>query len=286
MRPAEFTTEQIIAAGEQLLAAGRNVTGFGLRQVVGGGHATRLRQVWEEHLASKRTAQAEPVAELPVEVAEAVAMATKTLTERITAFAVELNDKAVKAAERRVGEVVRAAGEQREQAERELADAAQTVEELEQQLNGVHTEGEALRQRLTKTSDELHQHQIELAQLRERHLATENAARLADAAHLAEVQKLNDQLDELRAGHARATAAASAAEDAHQAHRKEMAKEAQRCADKLIAVEAARDQLATEATQATAALARAEGQIDTLKEQNAKLLAAMGGKLKGDGGKP
>ena len=65
-----------------------------------------------------------------------------------------------------------------------------------------------------------------------------------------------------------------------------MAKEAQRCADKLIAVEAARDQLATEATQATAAPARAEGQIDTLKEQNAKLLAAMGGKLKGDGGKP
>ena len=32
MRPAEFTQEQIIQAGQELQAAGRNITGFSLRQ--------------------------------------------------------------------------------------------------------------------------------------------------------------------------------------------------------------------------------------------------------------
>ena len=54
-----------------------------LRQKVGGGNPTRLRQVWDEHLASNSVAQAQPVAELPVEVAEEVANVTKALTERI-----------------------------------------------------------------------------------------------------------------------------------------------------------------------------------------------------------
>ena len=135
MRPVEFTPEAIIEAGQELQGAGRNITGFALRQKVGGGNPTRLKQVWDEHLASQSVQQAEPVAELPVEVAEEVAAVTKALTERLATLAVELNDKAVKAAERRVHEVVRSAGEQRAQAERELSDAAQTVDDLEAKLD-------------------------------------------------------------------------------------------------------------------------------------------------------
>ena len=179
MRPAEYTVEEIIAAGEVIQAAGRNVTGFAIRQRVGGGNPTRLRQVWEEHLASKRVAEAEPVAELPVEVAETVAQVTKALTERIAALAVELNDKAVKAAERRVGEVVRAAGEQRAQAERELADAAQTVDDLEEVLDQVKIEREALQAQLAEKQAESQQQAVELAQLRERIVAGEKAAQAA-----------------------------------------------------------------------------------------------------------
>ena len=44
MRPAEFSPEEIVAAGEALVAAGRNVTGFALRQKVGGGNPNRLKQ--------------------------------------------------------------------------------------------------------------------------------------------------------------------------------------------------------------------------------------------------
>ena len=144
MRPAEFTPEEIIQAGQELQAAGRNITGFALRQKVGGGNPSRLKQVWDEHQAGQTVAHSEPVAELPVEVADEVAHVSKQLTDRLAALAVELNDKAVKAADRRVAEVVRSAGEQREQAERELADAAQTVDDLETKLDEAGTENEVV----------------------------------------------------------------------------------------------------------------------------------------------
>ena len=77
MRPVEFSPESIITAGQDLQAIGRNITGFALRQKVGGGNPSRLKQVWDEHLASQSVTKAEPVAELPVEVAEEVALVTK-----------------------------------------------------------------------------------------------------------------------------------------------------------------------------------------------------------------
>lgn len=102
MRPIEFTPEQIIQAGQELLEAKRNVTGFALRQRVGGGNPSRLKQVWDEHQNSQGEAVAEQVAELPLEVAEVVAAVSKSLTDRINELAIDLNDRAVKAAERKV----------------------------------------------------------------------------------------------------------------------------------------------------------------------------------------
>jgi colicin import membrane protein len=61
MRPAEYTQEEIVAAGHTLRDAGRNVTGFALRQRVGGGTPNRLKQVWDEFLASQSTARAQPL---------------------------------------------------------------------------------------------------------------------------------------------------------------------------------------------------------------------------------
>ena len=197
MRPAEFPAEAIIEAGQALQAAGRNVTGFALRQKVGGGNPTRLRQVWDEHLASNSVAQAQPVAELPVEVAEEVANVTKALTERIATLAVELNDKAVKAAERRVAEVLRTAGEQREQAERELADAATTVDDLEATLDETKAEVETLTSKLAEAQAHAQAQAVELAQLRERLAASEQTNRAdadKDAAELARDQEAAESL--------------------------------------------------------------------------------------------
>ncbi len=42
MRPVEITPESIIQAGQELQVSGRNITGFALRQKVGGGNPARL----------------------------------------------------------------------------------------------------------------------------------------------------------------------------------------------------------------------------------------------------
>ena len=168
MRPAEISVEAIIEAGKALQAAGRNVTGFALRQKVGGGNPSRLRQVWDESIANIALAQAQPVADLPIEVADEVASITKSLSERISTLAIGLNDKTVKAAERRVAEVLRAAAEQRDTAERELADAANTVEELENQQNELRAEISEFQAKQNTLQARNQALEIEIAQLRER----------------------------------------------------------------------------------------------------------------------
>jgi colicin import membrane protein len=246
MRPIEFNPEQIIEAGIELQAAGRNITGFALRQKVGGGNPNRLKQVWDEHLAAKNTTEAEPVAELPIEVAEEVAAVTKSLTERLATLAVELNNKAVKAAERRVTEVLRTAGEQREQAERELVDAAQAVDELEAQLDETRSKAESLEQRLSDSLAIGQSQAVELALLRERLAATEKAALTTAENHVRE-------LDEMKAN------ASKAGKD-------------------LETISARLEQAKAETMEAREVAARLTGQMDAMKEQNAALLAAVNSK--------
>ncbi|ELQ8759226.1 DNA-binding protein, partial [Salmonella enterica] len=173
MRPATFEPQQIIEAGLALQAEGRNITGFALRNRVGGGNPGRLKQVWDEYLSSQTEVTAEPVAELPVEVAEEVKAVSSALAERISQLATELNDKAVRAAERRVAEVTRAAGEQTAQAERELADAAQTVDDLEETLDTLRDEHSTTLAALDDSRGKEQAQAVELAQLRERLAATE-----------------------------------------------------------------------------------------------------------------
>ena len=168
MRPVEFTPEEIVKAGQELRAAGRNITGFALRQKIGGGHPTRLKQVWDEYLNSQVAVKADPFAELPVEVAEEVAAVNKALAERLMAMAVEVNNKAVKAAERHVAEIIRSTGEHREQAERELADASQTVEDLETRLDEAKANAEELGNSLAEIRNDHQVQAVKLAQVSER----------------------------------------------------------------------------------------------------------------------
>ena len=72
MRPVEFTDEQVIEAGRTLQAQGRNITGFALRKLVGGGDPTRLKQRWDAHQASTTAGEPETFVELPIEVANVV----------------------------------------------------------------------------------------------------------------------------------------------------------------------------------------------------------------------
>ena len=293
MRPAEFTPESIIEAGQALQAAGRNITGFALRQRVGGGNPSRLKQVWDEHISSQAVARAEPVAELPIEVAEEVAAVTKALTERLAALAVELNDKAVKAAERRVAEVIRTAGEQREQAERELADASQTVDDLESKLDDAQAAADALEKRLADMQTAQHAQAVEFAQVRERLALTEQTAKAAEvqhaqalkttteqhAAELAEQKKANQaataERDQVRAELATVKAKAEAADQAHQEQRKTAAQEAHRVAERLTKAQGERDQARTDAAATRDELAKIRGQLEASEAYKAELLGML-----------
>lgn len=168
MRPVEFTPEEIVNAGQELRSAGRNITGFALRQKIGGGNPSRLKQVWDEYIHSQVATKADPVAELPVEVAEEVAAVNKALAERLMAMAVEVNNKAVKAAERHVAEIIRSTGEHREQAERELADASQTVEDLETRLDEARANAEEQGNSLAEIRNDHQAQAVKLAQVSER----------------------------------------------------------------------------------------------------------------------
>ena len=288
-RPAEFAPEAIIQAGQELRDAGRNITGFALRQKVGGGNPSRLKQVWDEYLASQSVTKAEPVAELPIEVAEEVAIVTKTLTERLSMLAVELNDKAVKAAERRVAEVVRAAGDQREQAERELADASSTVDDLEAKLNEVRAESGEFEKRLADAQATSQAQAVELAQLRERLALTEQTVKSAGEQHAVELERIRTELvehkkasqsltaerDQVRAELATVKAQAAAADKTQQEQRKRTAEETHRIAERLTKIEADRDDAHKQAAIAREEAAKLRGQLEATQAQAAELLQAL-----------
>lgn len=304
MRPVEFTTEQIIEAGQNLQTAGRNITGFALRQKIGGGNPSRLKQVWDEHASSQVATVAEPVAELPEDVAEAVANVSKSLSDRLAALAVELNDRAVKAADRRVHEVVRSAGEQRAQAERELADAAVTVDDLENQLDVVNASVAWQEKRLAEIQAAHQAQAVELAQVRERLAAAEQTGKAAAEQHAAELARLvtaaeaertryqveaaqvrEDMASEIQAAHAATEAAraelvktqakAEAQTESHAEQRKTAAAEAERIADRMTKAEAERDAARQEAATARESGANLAGKLEAMQIQITELLQVI-----------
>ncbi|PRD63871.1 DNA-binding protein [Malikia granosa] len=293
MRPAEFAPETIIEAGQQLQAAGRNITGFALRQRVGGGNPTRLKQVWDEYLASQSMTRVEPVAELPVEVADELVALSKALTERLASLAVELNDKAVKAAERRVAEVIRTAGEQREQAERELADASQTVENLEAALDTSRGEVDALTTKFNNSQAYSQAQAVELAQLRERLAAAEQGAKAAAAQHAAELSRANEAAEHLRVelDTLRKTAAmeldqvrlelagvkARAESDLRHAHEETRSHQlaSEQVSGLLSQVREELSQARHQAAEAREEVARLQGQVDAIEGLRAELVRTL-----------
>jgi colicin import membrane protein len=293
MRPTEFDSEKIIVAGQELQAAGCAVTSFAIRQKIGGGNAPRIKRVWEEYVSGQAATKAEPHAELPPEVADEVANVAQALTARLSGLAIELNDKAVKAAERRVADVLRGASEQREQAERELADAAQTVDDLESKLDEAAISASALENRLADAQAVGQKQAVELAQVRERLALTERAAEKSTQEHGAELARLNSGLleakkaaeavaaerdrarAELTAELTTVKAKAEAADQSRQEQKKQAAAEAHRTAEHLAKVQSERDQARSEAGGAREEAARLAGQVETLQAQAKDLMSAL-----------
>ena len=296
MRPVEFSDEAIIRAGLELRQAGRNVTGFALRQKIGGGSPTRLRQVWDDHLSSLTETPTQPVAELPTELAQAVASLTQTVNERIMALVVELNQQAIQSAEGRVQEVLRTSDEQQQQAKEELAEAASAVSELDTQIVAAQTEVETLTSQLTASQAQLQTQAIELAQLRERLAAAEEAGHAAAQAHAAELtqsrdiaERLRTELDSLREASANelkmvwqelANVKSAAENDVH--HARDEALRYQQAVEQtngqLVQLRNEMAQARELATAAREEAAGLRGRVEVLDSQRAELLQALSGR--------
>ncbi|EBX7469926.1 hypothetical protein DS565_27900 [Salmonella enterica subsp. enterica serovar Bareilly] len=290
MRPATFEPEEIIAAGKALQAEGVvNITGFALRKRVGGGDPSRLRQVWDGYLAGQTSVESEPLADLPPELADAVKVVTATLTGHVVQLLRELNDRAVRAAECRVDDITRTAGEQKEQAERELADAVQTVDDLEQRLEAV-TADLRKTQELPDNSREREQTNfVELAQVRERLAATEE--RLKDAEkngreaaeqHRQQTETLQHKLDDaeqrLADSVSRYTADLREVKEEYNATVSELKAQYMQTEDSLLKRIDTAENAAREARTSEASL---QGETRALKEQNRELTALLYGSVSG-----
>jgi colicin import membrane protein len=186
-----------------------------------------------------------------------------------------LNDNAVKAAERRVRDVVSAAGEQREQAERELFDASQTVEALEAQLDQA-VGGEAAVA-------------AKLVELRESLVVAEQSAKAVQALHLQEIGQLRDVLaEERRSGIAvglerdQCRDALSALKSkfdtlewSHQEYIKTAEKGARKNEELAAQAKADRGLAHKESAEAREALAQLRGQLDATLLHNETLLRKL-----------
>lgn len=252
MRPVEFSAESILQAGQTLRAAGRNVTGFALRQKVGGGNPARLRQVWDDHLASQ-AAPAQVVAALPAQMAADVALLTQELAERLALLARTLHEQALKAAQEDVVQALRAAGLRHEQAERELADAARTVDELESALDRTHEDACALQARLVEAQAGAQAQAVELARLRERLAGLEQTAQAAAGQHATALAMLSAQVNAVQQGY------------------REQHARAGQC-------EAERDQARRDAGAAREEAAQMRGQVTAMQAQAAELRRALAAK--------
>ena len=91
----------------------------------------------------------------------------------------------------------------------------------------------------------------------------------------ADLKKVAADAEGLCAELAATRAKAEAAEHAHQEHRKEAAKEAQRCADKVVAAQGERDKALRQACETRESASRLAGQLEAVQAQNAALMEAL-----------
>ncbi|HAG2285023.1 TPA: hypothetical protein G8W61_005445, partial [Salmonella enterica] len=230
-----------------------------------------------------------PLADLPPELADAVKVVTATLTGHVVQLLRELNDRAVRAAECRVDDITRTAGEQKAQAERELADAVQTVDDLEQRLEAATADLRKTQELLDNSREREQTNLVELAQVRERLAATEE--RLKDAEkngreaaeqHRQQMEtrqhKLDDAEQRLTDSVSRYTSDLREAKVEYSATVSELKAQYMQTEGSLLKRIDTAENAAREARTSEALL---QGEIRALKEQNRELTALLYGSVSG-----
>ena len=281
------TKEQILAAADQIAAAGERPTLEAVRQIVGGSYTT-ISPVLNEWKARQKEAAAPLREPAPQAVGERLA----EVGADIWAMALGLANSRL-ATEREAMEKARADMEAAQAETAELADKLSgEVEALQSRLASIEaaelaarTEVDGLRGQLTVSQEQAHTAEARAVEIERRadelRIELDRAHQEADQARqaLAEQQKVNQattaQVDRLRDEWSTVKAKAEAADQAHQEQRRQVAADAQRQAEQLSATQAERDQARQEASKAREDAARLAGQLQTHQEQTAAILARL-----------
>ncbi|WP_273205193.1 DNA-binding protein [Marinobacter subterrani] len=158
MRPADHTDEMIIEAGKRLQDQDRKVTGYGLRNELGGGDQKRLFSVWRNFTAQD-VVESVPETELPVELEESLNSASQTLLKHLRSMAAQIYQAATKVAERQVAEITRQYKELEEQTDAELKDAAIIIEKRESEIVDLKYSLAITEEKLNSARDDAEQHE-------------------------------------------------------------------------------------------------------------------------------
>ncbi|MAM85821.1 MAG: hypothetical protein CME36_00745 [unclassified Hahellaceae] len=164
MRPADHTDEEIIEAGKRLQDQDRKVTGYGLRNELGGGDQKRLLAVWKNFTAQD-VVESIPETELPAELEESLNSASQTLLNHLRSMAVRIHQAATKVAERQVAEITRQFKELEEQTNAELRDAAIIIEKRESEIADLKYSLAITEEKLDSARRDAEQHEKEAFQL-------------------------------------------------------------------------------------------------------------------------
>lgn len=291
MRTPEISDEVIIEAGNRLLKADTTISGFKLARECKGGNPTRLMKVWTDFLKTQVLAGDESKLPLPLHVEVELEKKTADISKFLIDTVTELHHQAIVSADLRVSEEQAKAQRYREELLGDLEEASNINEQVTNDLREAQVTITGLNDDLKSANAQREQLAIEVAQLRERLSAVEQAEQkcIEDnkelAIQVAEINKVKGQLhDELVQLRERLTGTEEAMNNAAAAHAKaisESTEDKQAVLTQLDEVKRERDTLHEELVQQRERRATAESALqaanEALTKANSASLEEIGG---------
>ena len=291
MRTPEISDELIIEAGNRLLKADTTISGFKLARECKGGNPTRLMKVWTDFLKTQVLAGDESKLPLPLHVEVELEKKTADISKFLIDTVTELHHQAIVSADLRVSEEQAKAQRYREELLGDLEEASNINEQVTNDLREAQVTITGLNDDLKSANAQREQLAIEVAQLRERLSAVEQAEQkcIEDnkelAIQVAEINKVKGQLhNELVQLRERLTGTEEAMKNAAAAHAKaisESTEDKQAVLTQLDEVKRERDTLHEELVQQRERRATAESALqaanEALTKANSASLEEIGG---------
>ena len=180
MRKAEYSVEEILAAGAALLESGSEVNGWRLRSKLGGGNTRRLYSIWCEHNAPGQDAAPAP---LPEELAKAVDSIAESVGTQLRALFASTYSEMAEQSSKRVHESQMLVDAVRQSASLDAEEASAELDRLELRIEGLESSEKELTDNLNNVKSDLQSALVELAHFKERSSSLEGQLSQLQADH-------------------------------------------------------------------------------------------------------